>query len=414
MKKEKIFIIGGGLCGCLLAYMLSKKKYDITIFEKNKNLISSYDSVKLGKYKINNGFHGIELPRAKKIFDFFTNQLKLKFKILSIKRQILFQRSIINFKAKKNEWPKNIISNLKPGVSNFKNETVDFFFKKKLINLFEINSKKFFGNINDSAKQFLPWFLPSDITHISNDEGDNFRSKIRNNIIEGKFAIPRNNLFNIIKKKIFIFLKSKKVNIILNAEAVLEKNNIEIYIKNKRINPGKIKKIYYTLPAVFLIKYLNKKHFQKVYQYKKNFLNCLIEINYVNFKHDFSEILTLNKKIWFVNKIYSLNYLKFKMTDKKKYLVAEIILDKEKLDKKKIQSLLSEIKIIFELKNMPKLIECKLTRSIFYLNKKWIEKSSKILKSISSNKKIIYNSSFYPLNMNKVWIQAAQMNKSLR
>ena len=414
MKKEKIFIIGGGLCGCLLAYMLSKKKYDITIFEKNKNLISSYDSVKLGKYKINNGFHGIELPRAKKIFDFFTNQLKIKFKILSIKRQILFQRSIINFKEKKNDWPKNIISNLKPGVSNYKNETVDFFFKKKLINLFKINSKKFFGNINDSAKQFLPWFLPSDITHISNDEGDNFRSKIRNNIIEGKFAIPKNNLFNIIKKKFFIYLKSKKVNIILNAEAVLEKNNIEIYIKNKRINPGKIKKIYYTLPAVFLIKYLNKKHFQKVYRYKKNFLNCLIEINEVNFKHDFSEILTLNKKIWFVNKIYSLNYLKFNMTDKKKYLVAEIILDKEKLDKKKIQSLLSEIKIIFELKNMPKLIECKLTRSIFYLNKKWIEKSSKILKSISSNKKIIYNSSFYPLNMNKVWIQAAQMNKSLR
>lgn len=414
MKKEKIFIIGGGLCGCLLAYMLSKKKYNITIFEKNKNLISSYDSVKLGKYKINNGFHGIELPRAKKIFDFFTNQLKIKFKILSIKRQILFQRSIINFKEKKNEWPKNITSNLKPGVSNYKNQTVDFFFKKKLINLFKVNSKKFFGNINDSAKQFLPWFLPSDITHISNDEGDNFRSKIRNNTIEGKFAIPKNNLFNIIKKKFFIYLKSKKVNIILNAEAVLEKNNIEIYIKNKRINPGKIKKIYYTLPAVFLIKYLNKKHFQKVYQYKKNFLNCLIEINEVNFKHDFSEILTLNKKIWFVNKIYSLNYLKFNMTDKKKYLVAEIILDKEKLDKKKIQSLLSEIKIIFELKNMPKLIECRLTRSIFYLNKKWIDKSSKILKSISSNKKIIYNSSFYPLNMNKVWIQAAQMNKSLR
>jgi hypothetical protein len=414
MKKEKIFIIGGGLCGCLLAYMLSKKKYDITIFEKNKNLISSYDSVKIGKYKINNGFHGIELPRAKKIFNFFTNQLKIKFKILSIERRILFQRSIINFKEKKNEWPKNIISNLKPGVNNYKNETVDFFFKKKVINLFKINSKKFFGNVNDSAKQFLPWFLPSDINHISNDEGDNFRSNIRNNIIEGKFAIPKRKLFNIIKKKFFIYLKSKKVNIILNAEAVLEKNNIEIYIKNKRINPGKIKKIYYTLPAVFLIKYLNKKHFQKVYQYKKNFLNCLIEINDVNFKHDFSEILTLNKKIWFVNKIYSLNYLKFNMTDKKKYLIAEIILDKEKLDKKKIQSLLSEIKIIFELKNMPKLIECKLTRSIFYLNKKWIEKSSKILKSISSNKKIIYNSSFYPLNMNKVWIQAAQMNKSLR
>ena len=131
MKKEKIFIIGGGLCGCLLAYMLSKKKYDVTVFEKNNNLISTYDPVKIGKYQINNGFHGIELPRAKNIYDFFKDNLKIKFKILTIKRLILFQRSIINFKAKKNEWPKNIISNLKPGNNNYKNENVEFFFKKK-------------------------------------------------------------------------------------------------------------------------------------------------------------------------------------------------------------------------------------------------------------------------------------------
>ena len=52
---------------------------------------------------------------------------------------------------------------------------------------------------------------------------------------------------------------------------------------------------------------------------------------------------------------------------------------------------MNEIKIIFQLKSNPKLIEYRLTRSIFYLNKRWIKKSSKILNSISSNKKIIYN-----------------------
>lgn len=413
MKKESIVIIGGGLCGCLLAYMLSKKNYNITIFEKNKNLISSYDSVKIGKYKINNGFHGIELPRAKKIFNFFKNQLKIKFNLLPINRHILFQRTIINYRAKKNQWPINIISNLKPGISKFKDQKVNFFFKNKIINLFKMNSKKFFNNVNDSTKEFLPWFLPSDIIHLSNDEGDKFRSKLRNNIIKGKFALPENNLFNIIKKKFFFYLKSKNIKIILNAEAVLEKNNIEIYKQNKKINIGKIKKFYYTLPAIFLVKYLNKDHFQKIYKYKKNFINCLIEINDLNFKHNFSEILTLNKKMWFVNKIYSLNYLKFNMTDKKNYLVVEVILDKDKMDTRKIQCLISEIKIIFKLKNKPRLIESKVTKSMFFLNKKWVEKSLKILKNISDNKKIVYNSNFYPLNMNKVWTEATRMTKTL-
>ena len=106
--------------------------------------------------------------------------------------------------------------------------------------MFKINSKKYFGNVNDSAKQFLPWFLPSDIAHKSNDEGDNFRSKMRNNIIKGKFALPKNNLFNVIKKKFYIYLKSRKVKIVLNAEAVFKKNNIEIYKKNKKINTDQI------------------------------------------------------------------------------------------------------------------------------------------------------------------------------
>lgn len=62
MKKNKkyIHIIGGGLYGCLLAHQLLKKNYNIIIFEKSNELISSFDyidrlkKIDLGEIIINN------------------------------------------------------------------------------------------------------------------------------------------------------------------------------------------------------------------------------------------------------------------------------------------------------------------------------------------------------------------------
>lgn len=411
--KKKIFIVGGTLSGCVLAYMLSKKKYDITIFEKNKTLINSYDPVQIGRYKVNNGFHGIELPRSKKIFDFFKLKLKIKFKILSIKRFLLIQRKLIDYKLKYEYWPKNILLEFKDKQKYYKNQKIEYYFKKNIINIIKLNSQKFFGKINNSINQFLPWFLPSDFRHISKDEGDEFRSKLRNNKIEGSFAIPRKNLFNIIKKKFYTYLKSKSVKIIFNSEVILEKNKIIVFKKNKKIeiNYDNIDKVYYTLSPAFLIKHLNFNHFKKMNKCKKNFFNCLIKVNDIDFDCNFSEILTLNEKIWFVNKIYSLNYLKFNLKNSR-YIIAEIILEQEKLEQKKIKIILNEIKKIFNLKKNPKMIDWKMSRVMFFLTRQWIQKSKKMLSIAYTNKKIFYSSNFYPVNMNKVWLQSEKLLES--
>ena len=85
MKQNKniltVRIVGAGLYGCLLASQLEKKfrkKIKIDIIESTENIISSYNSINLSKKRMNNGFHGIEYPRAKTLVNFIENTLHLK------------------------------------------------------------------------------------------------------------------------------------------------------------------------------------------------------------------------------------------------------------------------------------------------------------------------------------------------
>ena len=116
IKKKEIHIFGGGLYGCLLAYHFLKKKYRVSIFERSNRLVNSFDSIELNKISLNNGFHGIDLPRSKAIFNFFKENLKINFNIFEIKRKILFQNNLIDYTAKTNEWPKKIKSYLKKNI----------------------------------------------------------------------------------------------------------------------------------------------------------------------------------------------------------------------------------------------------------------------------------------------------------
>jgi len=106
--KKKISIIGGSLYGCLLAYYLNSKKYDVTIYEKSNKLLSGFNSIQIGKYKLNNGFHGFEYPRTKQLINFLQNKVDLKLRKIPNIRKLLINREIIDYTAKFNEFPNNI------------------------------------------------------------------------------------------------------------------------------------------------------------------------------------------------------------------------------------------------------------------------------------------------------------------
>ena len=46
---------------------LCKKKYKVKIIENSDDILSSLKPIKINKYIINNGFHGIDYPKEEKI-----------------------------------------------------------------------------------------------------------------------------------------------------------------------------------------------------------------------------------------------------------------------------------------------------------------------------------------------------------
>jgi hypothetical protein len=370
--------------------------------------MSNFDTIKINKFNLNKGFHGLEIPRSKELYFFLRNKLKIKFNLFELKRKMLINRVLIDFKLKKSQWPEEIKKNLRIKKNFYKNQKINFFFKNELVKLFRSCGKRYSDNIDLSKSQFLPWFLPADVKHLSSDEGDIYRYKVRNNKLSGNFAIPTDNTFRSLQNKFYRFLIKRGVKFLFNTHVHLNKKEIFFYNNNQTkisLIDRDTKKIFYCLNPTFLIKDINKNHFKKIYKFKRHLMIGIIKIN-ENFDNNFSEILCANKKIPFLNKIYSLNFLKYKIK-KNSYIVVEIqnksgvILDSQK------NLITKEIKKIFKLNKEPAIIDIKKIRDIYKINNDWIEVSNKILKK-NFNKKtyFVYKNDYWPINMTKAWLYA--------
>ncbi|MDB2500735.1 NAD(P)/FAD-dependent oxidoreductase [Candidatus Pelagibacter bacterium] len=401
--KKKISIIGGSLYGCLLAYYLNSKKYDVTIYEKSNKLLSGFNSIQIGKYKLNNGFHGFEYPRTKQLINFLQNKVDLKLRKIPNIRKLLINREIIDYTAKFNEFPNNIkILYKKKNLKNYKNQNFKFFFKKNFSKKIEKNSRRFTDDIEMSKHLFLPWFLPSDVKHLSKDEGHLFRSLVRNKKIIPSYYIPKNDLFETISKSFLKKFKEKKIKINLNSNVSIYKNKIIIKDKKDKYEQ-KIKEskmIFCGSPIIFL-NYLKPKMLFDLKKYKRNFYNVLIKIPKKNNTLPyFSELLCLNDKICNVNRISRAIHLE----DCNNFFIQlEVILKNIKLIDASVNKIKIELSKIFNLKNH-KIIGYKHSRVIYSPKKDWLKKAEKILKRfVTENDIQVDNRSFEPINTSKVW-----------
>ena len=402
--KKKISIIGASLYGCLLAYHLSQKKYEVTIYEKSSKLLSGFDSIDIKNYRINNGFHGLEYPRNKELINFLKNKIKLNQKRILNTRKLLINREIIDYTTRFKNLPKKIQDlYIKKNLIYYKNQNINFFFKKNFLKKIKKNSLRFSDDLKLSQHLFIPWFLPADVKHITSDEGHRFRSLIRNRKITPFYFIPSSGLFETISKHFLKEFKKQKVKIIFNSRYMIDGS--EVAIKNKygkdELKDIKNTKIIYCGSPIIFINHIRPKMLNELKKYRRYFFNILVRIPKSNKLPYFSELLCLNSNIYYVNRISRALHLE----NKKNYFIQmEIILKNSVLTNKILDKTYKELIKIFGFKNQ-KIIGYKFSRVIYSPTKKWLNKATNILKKFIDCKKIeVDNYNFEPINTAKVWL----------
>ena len=401
-------ILGAGLTGSLLAIKIAKKyhKENIYLIDNSNDVLSSLKPINLDGNKINNGFHGLEINRSKKLNFFLKNEINIKFQKFPVKRSLLINQYFIENKSLKN-FPLEFQKELKK--KKFKSGSL-----LKLFNLtsgiykktLEIVSKRYDLKINNSLKFLIPWFLPKEYEYISSDEGDIYRETVKRKKNDF-FAMPKkNNLFFDMSYKFENKLKSYK-NIKILKNSTLEFKNKNVYIikdgKNKKISTNQI---FITTMPTFFFKYFNKNEINKIKKIinNKKFLILAKVILKNKLKKNFSEIICAVKNFIELSRISKFDYKK-----QNNDILVELIYDNKNFNQKIFKKKISEsLKPIIKNNKIIK-IKKKFSRTIFIPNKTDILKCLRVIdQKVNLLKKkgllISYNRNFSPINMSKTWL----------
>ena len=303
--KKKIHIIGCGLYGGILAYHFAKLKYEVTMIEKSKKAFSNFEPINILSYKLNNGFHGIEYPRAKKLIDFLKKKIEVKLCQKENIRKLIIEDFLIDTNTKLIKFPDKISKIFKKkNLKSFKNQNLDFFFKDFFLKKIKKNLDKFSFNHKVSKRYVIPWFLPSETKIYSEDEGMKFRETVRKGEVIPKYFFPENFIFDTISKKLKKKLVKLNVKFLLSTEVRFKYKNVEYIRNNKKISydPDNVLH-FHCSSSISILQEAKPNMLNDLKKVKRYFFNILFKIPRDSLNLKFSEIINLNHKMVNVNRI---------------------------------------------------------------------------------------------------------------
>ena len=313
-KNKKIIIIGGGIVGCALSFILSKNGHDIEIYDYKKKLGGVLGDFEEGKLKF---FRGCQYINTNGLTDEFVKHFSKKIKIINhsyssytnfLGQEFFSNKYAVpvfkknNFQLKKIKYEKKIIReysltdriNLYP--NNIRNN-LNNFFKNLNLNPKNISYKSYlnfqigrvaFPEIEEQLVQLKKEFLFYDEIYAVDKEIlflKNF----------AKAILPKNGYDEFFKE---FEKKSIKYNIKIfkssNIKPIWKNRKLEIFIKNKKIDNDYI--MWTGNPVILINNYLNSKLESlsfKVLQISANLKTNYIKENYIQVYSDTLDIIRI-------------------------------------------------------------------------------------------------------------------------
>lgn len=297
---KKIKILGAGLTGCLSAIKIKKKFSDIEVelVDSGSSILSSFLSLSISNYKVNNGFHGIEFPRAEPLVKFFEEELHLYLDKDLNRRGLLIDGYFLDSKDKQDSWPSSLyqVLNSEPKViCNLSSN--EFYISERYTNYLKNISKRYSDNFEDAISLLVPWFLPSDYVFPETDEGNNFRNKVKKGEVNASYFYPQQRLFETL---IPVFLeKLSELEVVLTLNSTLSLSDIENDLRSFKSKYDHV--LITTLPLGFL-KTMDSALFSSLTENKRYLVNSIIECN-KDVMDGFSELLCAEERFSEVSRI---------------------------------------------------------------------------------------------------------------
>ena len=314
MEKNKVTIIGAGFYGCLTAWKIKKKfpQLNVDLIDSSDHIISSADPIKIGDDFYNNGFHGIELPRANEIFNFFSSQLKIPLVKKKNIRKILISGHIVDYTSSLDEYPPDLKKYFHKIPEKFLENFEDFFKYisddyKEILNTISLRYSK---NPEDSYHYLIPWFFPTNFNIKGSDEGYLFRNDVRLKKINPEFGFPDTYLFRDIQKPFFDELISLGININLETNVEINNSGINYFLKKNNKEKVQLTKdniVFFCNSPVSVLKNVSQEGFSTLIKNKKTLINAIVELEDLGSSLEFSEMLCADVNFSKLSRISKIN-----------------------------------------------------------------------------------------------------------
>ena len=385
---------------------IKSKGIKINLYEKGNTIIPGWKSISLGGKKFNNGFHGIEMPRAEKAFNMLSQSIGLNnFKKIPNYKLCMIDDLMLPFGKKLNEWPEQYrleLERLNDEINLNKEIKSKYCLSQignyKLGKLIHSCFPRYSNKIELCWNNFFPWFFPSEFFSEESDEGWKFRSASENNSQKQFYSVPNDYKFESLISPIEKSLLKTGVNLIKNTQ--IDKSMILSMNDRKDILP------IWTASSAILLSLLNQdvasnifneKRFMHLFLFQSQGDTLLKSFN--TYKEMPSEVICINNKSTGLSRL-SFPFDRSSSKANKNLLLIEFYGQNQTINGDTIQSIQDSLEQSIGI-NL-KYLDHKLARKVFFVSTPILDKSKlhlmDELKNLSLQVPFTY---WWPINIAK-------------